>query len=494
MNRSHLLVSLAVGLVIATAEPLCGDPGGACGAPGSETSSCYEIHLGAGCADDTCCAAVCDSDPSCCDLSWDVACIYAAFALCPLPCDVPTAWGAEATVHSAVVDPMQIAMAPDGTLFAGRDAIGSGGTNADPAKIQRVPAGGGPGLEFGVVPIPDPDAVVVDIAGLLSGMAGSVLVGGQAGPGGEMGQVLAIRPDQSVVTVFPPSTLWKDPQDMAFDSTGRLVVIDRIRREIRTWSPGDSGLTLLVNDLPEDPTHLAIDGADRISVSLLDGTIRRFEPDGSGEAIVGTGVPPLTPIAAGPSIGPWLAGWIYAVVDGELRAYDPDGASSFLASGCAITGTTRDIAFGPDGALYVSRFGNDQVMRFERPNHLVAAGDLNCDFIVAEEDLALLCLAVDDPAAHMAAYPGCPLWPAGDLDRDLVIGPGDVAALCAMLDVAPCSCTLAPGDLDGDGHVNGADLGVLLAAWGSSDPIADVNDDGVVDGSDLGIVLSGWTG
>jgi hypothetical protein len=50
------------------------------------------------------------------------------------------------------------------------------------------------------------------------------------------------------------------------------------------------------------------------------------------------------------------------------------------------------------------------------------------------------------------------------------------------------------GDLDGDGAVNGADLGLLLAAWGSGDPDADLNGDGVVDGADLGILLASWTG
>jgi hypothetical protein len=50
------------------------------------------------------------------------------------------------------------------------------------------------------------------------------------------------------------------------------------------------------------------------------------------------------------------------------------------------------------------------------------------------------------------------------------------------------------GDLNADGAVDGADLGILLAAWGSFDPIADLNHDGVVDGADLGLLLSAWTG
>ncbi len=48
------------------------------------------------------------------------------------------------------------------------------------------------------------------------------------------------------------------------------------------------------------------------------------------------------------------------------------------------------------------------------------------------------------------------------------------------------------GDINLDGAVDGADLGLLLATWGSSDRAADLNGDGVVDGSDLGLLLANW--
>lgn len=54
--------------------------------------------------------------------------------------------------------------------------------------------------------------------------------------------------------------------------------------------------------------------------------------------------------------------------------------------------------------------------------------------------------------------------------------------------------TPVPADLSGDGVVDGADLGMLLSAWGTDDAAADLNGDGVVDGSDLGELLSSWTG
>lgn len=46
-------------------------------------------------------------------------------------------------------------------------------------------------------------------------------------------------------------------------------------------------------------------------------------------------------------------------------------------------------------------------------------------------------------------------------------------------------------DLNSDGVVDGADLGLLLAAWGQTG-LGDLNADGVVDGADLGLLLANW--
>ncbi len=51
------------------------------------------------------------------------------------------------------------------------------------------------------------------------------------------------------------------------------------------------------------------------------------------------------------------------------------------------------------------------------------------------------------------------------------------------------------GDIDNDGIVGGADLGLMLGSWGAcpSGPcLADLNNDGVITGSDLGLLLGQW--
>ncbi|MCH2162250.1 MAG: hypothetical protein MK085_10300 [Phycisphaerales bacterium] len=49
-----------------------------------------------------------------------------------------------------------------------------------------------------------------------------------------------------------------------------------------------------------------------------------------------------------------------------------------------------------------------------------------------------------------------------------------------------------PADFTGDGVVDSADLGILLAYWGPKPNNGDINGDGVTDAADLGLLLSMW--
>ena len=53
------------------------------------------------------------------------------------------------------------------------------------------------------------------------------------------------------------------------------------------------------------------------------------------------------------------------------------------------------------------------------------------------------------------------------------------------------SCRCSP-DINLDGRVNAADLGLLLVAWGGWYPPADINNDGTIDGADLAQLLVAW--
>lgn len=70
-------------------------------------------------------------------------------------------------------------------------------------KVHRVAVGGWPVTEFGDLAISDPDALIVDAAGAVSGTPGAVLVGG-IHPGGMTGKIVQIAPDGTVTTLFGP--------------------------------------------------------------------------------------------------------------------------------------------------------------------------------------------------------------------------------------------------------------------------------------------------
>ncbi len=72
----------------------------------------------------------------------------------------------------------------------------------------------------------------------------------------------------------------------------------------------------------------------------------------------------------------------------------------------------------------------------------------------------------------------------GFRDRDELDAGSDPADADSM----PGQCV---ADLTGDGQVGGADLGILLGAWGGAGA-GDLNSDGAIDGQDLGAMLGAW--
>jgi len=81
--------------------------------------------------------------------------------------------------------------------------------------------------------------------------------------------------------------------------------------------------------------------------------------------------------------------------------------------------------------------------------------------------------------AGLALVATDPLVPSASADGGVAGVPNAPIAQCGF------------ADLDGNGTVDGADLGALLSQWGGSGS-ADLNGDGVVDGADLGLLLDAW--
>jgi hypothetical protein len=62
------------------------------------------------------------------------------------------------------------------------------------------------------------------------------------------------------------------------------------------------------------------------------------------------------------------------------------------------------------------------------------------------------------------------------------------------IEILPPAAPPCPADLNNDGVVNGADLGLMLGSWGvcPAPCKADLNSDGIVNGADLGLLLGAW--
>ena len=268
----------------------------------------------------------------------------------------PVVAGFSVTVYATATDPMNMSFALDGALHIGRDNIGSGGDFGDAVKVSKIAAGGGTAQEFGESSIADPDSVLVDRHGLISGTIGSVLVGGGAG-------LYAINPDGSVHTVYTAAKVRGDIDDMQFDSTGRLLMISG-QDQIKYSTGGD--LEVLMSVSTSTPVSMAIDGANRIFLAGISGTVSIYDALGTliqADFLTGLGPNPRIRFGGGGAFGTDLY-----VMDnaGDLLSVAADGTKTLFGSGFGA-GTVMTagswIAFGPDGALYVAEFPNDRVLR-----------------------------------------------------------------------------------------------------------------------------------
>jgi hypothetical protein len=263
---------------------------------------------------------------------------------------------------AAVPGPEQLAFDAAGNLYTGRGV--PGGVGNESQKIHRVPAGGGVGTEYGNDAIDDPDAVLVDEDGSISGSAGAVLVAGRDTATSD-GKVVAILPDESVVPVVGPTAALSNPNVLARGRDG-LVISDSDPGipflKLVEYAPPGPPTTLV--DSPSAPADVEVDAAYRMFVAHADGLIRVYDADGAlvdGDYAGDVGASAYLALGPGGAFGTDL----YATrrATGELLRIAPDGTHSVVGSGFPTGSDWQDIEFGPDGALYTSLFTAGEVLR-----------------------------------------------------------------------------------------------------------------------------------
>lgn len=267
----------------------------------------------------------------------------------------PVVPGFVVTTYADVAGPISLTFDASGALFCGRDVPGSQG--GDTVKIHRIGPGGSPVDEFGTDGIPDPDGALVDLDGSISGTAGAVVVCGDVG--GSQGQIVAVKPDQSIVTLSAASPVMSNPNYMARGRDG-LLIADSGNNTIFQFVP--PGPPTVFASPAAAPYHMAVDGAKRVFVSQADGAISVWDAGGSlvdGQFATGLTGGPTLAFAHGGGFGTDL----YAINPGtgELVRIAPDKTATVVGAG--FPSSLGSMTFGPDGALYVALYEEGRVLR-----------------------------------------------------------------------------------------------------------------------------------
>lgn len=285
------------------------------------------------------------------------ACGYAAALGMPAAAVAPTGQlqGARAlptvcagfnlAVYARVDEPMKLSFGPDGALYAGRQ----GGN-----RVHRIAPGGSPVTEFGP-PMSDPDAVLVDATGVISGAANSLLVGGG-------GILAAIFQDQTARVIFNAG--FADVDDMKFDASGRLVFSDDAPQVLASNGAPPSVLFAT----PSRPGSIAIDDDKRIFLALGDGTIRVYSADGTvADNAFASGLAGLDTYLAFSAPGGGFGKDLYVLSGPELLRFDKRGKATIIGAGFNVGPSSgTGFVFGPDKALYVSDYYQNRILRISR--------------------------------------------------------------------------------------------------------------------------------
>ncbi|MBU6209276.1 MAG: zinc-dependent metalloprotease [Planctomycetes bacterium] len=209
----------------------------------------------------------------------------------------------------------------------------------------------------------------------------------------------------------------------------------------------------------------------------------RTLPDGTHEAIATRSNGTIMAFA-------WPQGTDRVLAD--LSAHVPDLGGAF-----AMT----------DGSILVAATALDRIIRLAADGTDLGEWDVDNGLLL--DGVVALC-AAGDGRAILAAAPNSSstvngfALANGYTERTYRIYPADAPRPSAIViappsatdvngNLIPDECEVPPGDVDGDGDVDGADLGIMLATWGDCPGCAaDLDGDGTVDGADLGVLLSSF--
>ncbi len=236
-----------------------------------------------------------------------------------------------------------------------------------------------------------------------------------------------------------------------------------------TWRIG--GLCVHDGELHATGRFTSSGGTTLNGVARFDASSNTWRPLGSGIANMGSGnVGTAITSYAGEL---WVSGWFaqiggvsapwMAIWDGTSWRRGPNGPSRHCLDFLEFNGELYGVgpfSFTIQGVEWdIARFDGETWRGFGRSN-------------------------INWPNTLKVTEDGRGMLTCGGFSHFNGVPTGGMVRLECPFD-EPC-----PADLDGNGTVNGADLGLLVAGWGT--PAADINGDGTTDGGDVGLMAAAW--
>jgi hypothetical protein len=251
---------------------------------------------------------------------------------------------------------------------------------------------------------------------------------------------------------------------LAFATNGELLVArgpNGVGRYTATgsflgWLGGSAGAV-------PNPRDVYVRADGRALVTCADGRIRQFAADGS----------PLNGYDASQQVHD-----LYGVVE------SPDGA--FVIAANRAEGAL--IRFDSETGAFLGRFDVQSSGLLSQASGIALSGDGSAYLATSAGSSSTLNGYNTNSGYLERTYRSYP----ADAGPAQAIAVAPRSAADANGNLVPDACEPLGPDLDADGHVDAADLAILLGAWGT--PAADLSGDGTTGGPDLAILLGAWTG
>jgi len=410
------------------AYPQCTTSAGECDVP----------HPSGGCNIITCCEAVCNLNPACCDVEWDAGCVSIAIPECGLfvySCTSPGTPPNNCAISPAVLGSLPVTLAYDTTAATtdGPPEVGCGSANND---------------------LPIHKDVWYRFQAATDGqLVASNCNTGAFGGSGDFDSKIALYDLGDNLASFDPQLLPdyfvacnEDCDDPLFTSTlevGGIVAGNYYLVRLGGYE-NQSGVGNLYINVQPPPNPCApeniIAGVSGNNPVPVDSAYADLDMQTFCNFQFGT----------------------QKISNAKFISFTPTASGLMTVQNCADTGATVDCRLAA-----MTQCG-------------VVSSTIGCD---------------DDGCTGAAPYTsklevnvnaGQTIYIAVGGYDDAATGPFNIEIIAPA--APPC-----PADLNNDGAVNGADLGLMLGAWGPCPGCAaDLNADGVVNGADLGLLLGSW--